>query len=86
MAKNKTFLSTAELAKILGISRVTVFNKIKKGQIKAVKVGRSFVIDKDSLPEITGKVIGESAKKEIEMAVKKVVKEYGQTLKLLGRE
>jgi len=84
--KNKEFLSTVDLAKILGISRIAVFKKIKKGQIKAVKIGRTFVIDKDSLPEITGKVIGESAKKEIETAVKKVVKEYGQTLKLLGRE
>lgn len=84
--KNKEFISTADLAKLLGISRVAVFKKIKKGQIKAIKIGRSFVIDKDSLPEITGKVISKASKKEIDVAVKKVVKEYSQTLKMLGRE
>ncbi|MBU0578287.1 helix-turn-helix domain-containing protein [Patescibacteria group bacterium] len=38
------FISTAEAAKILGISRVSVFNKIKSGDIKAVKVGRNYII------------------------------------------
>ncbi|MBU4205048.1 helix-turn-helix domain-containing protein, partial [Patescibacteria group bacterium] len=50
--KNKEFLSTAELAKILGISRVAVFKKIKKGKIKAMKVGRSFIIRKKNLTGI----------------------------------
>lgn len=45
--EDKRFLSTAELAKILRISRVAVFKKIKEGKIKAVKVGRNFVIEKE---------------------------------------
>jgi len=84
--KEKRFFTSSELAKLMGVSRVTVFRKIKSGQIKAIKIGRSFVIDKDSLPEITGKVISKASKKEIDVAVKKVVKEYSQTLKMLGRE
>ena len=82
--KDKQFLSTTELAKILGISRVAVFKKIKKGEIKAVKVGRNFVIDKKDLGNILGKELTKKEKSEIEKAVKKTVKEYGETLRLLG--
>lgn len=82
---NKYF-STTELAKMLGISRVAVFKKIKIGEIKAKKIGRNFVIDKKNLPEISGSVLAEDNKREIEKAVDKTVQEYGQTLKLLGQE
>ena len=82
--ENKRFLSTTELAKILGISRIAVFKKIKKGEIKAMKVGRNFVIDKKDLRNILSGFLGEKEKLEIEKTVKRVVKEYGETLKLLG--
>ena len=84
--ENKEFITTAELAKILGISRIAVFKRIKRGQIKAIRVGRNFIIPKDSLPEVLGKILSEKNKREIETAVKKTVKEYGQTLRLLGNE
>ena len=84
--ENKELITTAELAKILGISRIAVFNRIKRGQIKAIRVGKNFVISKDSLPEVLGKILSEKNKREIEVAVKKTVKEYGQTLRLLGNE
>ena len=84
--ENKEFITTAELAKILGISRVSVFKRIKRGQIKAIRVGRNFIIPKDSLPEVLGQVLSKKNKSEIETAVKKTVREYGQTLRLLGNE
>jgi excisionase family DNA binding protein len=84
--KNRELITTAELAKILGISRIAVFKRIKRGQIKAIRVGRNFVIPKDSLPEILGQVLSKKNKREIETAVKKTVREYGQTLRLLGNE
>jgi len=84
--ENKGLITTAELAKILGISRITVFKRIKRGQIKAIRIGRNFVIPKDSLPEVLGQVLSEKNKREIETAVKKTVREYGQTLRLLGNE
>lgn len=49
---SKDFYTTAELAKILGISRVAVFNKIKSGAIKARKMGRNFVIFKEDIGEL----------------------------------
>ena len=84
--KNKELITTAELAKILGISRIAVFKRIKRGQIKAIRIGRNFVISKDSLPEILGQVLSKKSKREIETAVKKTVREYGQALRLLGNE
>ena len=78
--------STIEVAKLLGISRVAVFKKIKSGEIKAAKIGRNFVVDKNDFPEILGSMLGKNRQRIIENAVKKTVREYGETLKLLGKE
>ena len=83
---NKELLSTSEVVKILGVSRVAVFKKIKAGEIKANKVGRNFVIRKEELPKILGSTLGEERKRLIESAVRKTVKEYGRALELLGKE
>lgn len=48
----KEFYTTKELANLLGISRVAVFNRIKKGDIKAQKMGRNFVIFKKDIGDI----------------------------------
>lgn len=82
----KELLSTAEIARILGITPVAVFKRIKSGKIKAEKVGRNYVIRRQDLPEILGTVLTPNQKKEIETGVKKVVKEYGETLRLLGKD
>ena len=82
MMENK-FISTTELAKILGVSRVTVFKRIKAGQIKAVKVGRNYVIDRKDLGGILNEDLTDKDKEIISKVVKRVVKEYGETLELL---
>lgn len=82
----KNLLSTSEVARILGITRIAVFKKIKSGDINAVKVGRNFVIDRNDLPGILSKTLSEERKSEIEKAVRKTIRDYGETLKLLGRE
>jgi excisionase family DNA binding protein len=80
------YISIPQLAKILGISRIAVYNKVKKGQIKAVKIGRNFAIPKENVTDILGNTLTKKDKKEIDSAVKKTVREYGEVLKLLGRE
>jgi excisionase family DNA binding protein len=82
----KEYITIPELAKVLGISRIAVFKKVKKGEIKAVKIGRNYAIPKKYVAEITGRALGEKDKKEIDAAVKKTVREYGETLKLLGKD
>ena len=84
--KNKAFMTIAELAKILGISRIAVFKKVKKGQIKATKIGRAYVISKKYISSILGKSLTDKDKHRIDKAVAKTVREYGETLRLLGRE
>lgn len=80
----KKFISTTELAKILGISRIAVYKRIKTGKIKALRIGRNFVIDKKNIVNILGKELTQKEKSEIDKAVRKTVKEYGETLRLLG--
>lgn len=85
MAKS-AFIGTGELAKFLGVSRVTVFNRIKSGEIKAQKAGRNFVVQRAALPEILRTTVGAREKNEIKKVVKRVVREYGETLRLLGKD
>ncbi len=80
------YISISQLAKILGISRIAVYKKVKKGQIEAIRIGRSFAIPQKYVSDILGKTLQEKDKKEIENAVKKIVQEYGEVLRLLGRE
>ena len=86
----KKYVSVTELAKMLGISRVAVFNKIKKGQIPAEMIGNAYAIPYAAVENLIQSkdtnVLPEDDKKEIEEAVKKVVDEYGETLKKLGEE
>ena len=42
----KEYFSTTEVAKILGISTVAVWKKIKEGKLKADRFGRNFMIPK----------------------------------------
>lgn len=86
MENKSEFLSTTELAGLLGISRIAVFKKIKKGEIRAKKIGRNFVIDAKGIGRILGNILTARQKKELDSAVDKAAKEYGETLKLLGRE
>lgn len=44
--KDKDYLSIAEVARQKGVSRIAIFKKVKKGQIKAIKIGRSYAIPK----------------------------------------
>lgn len=83
---NKEYYSTLEVAQILRLSRIAVFNRIKKGSLKAEKIGRNYIIHRNDLLEALGKSVGKENRADIEMAVDKAVKEYGETFKLLGKE
>ena len=84
--KKREYRTIPQFAKILGVSRIAVYRKVKKGQIKAVKIGRNFAIPQKQISAILGKRLRQEDKKEIDSAVKKTVKEYGRVLRLLGSE
>lgn len=85
---NTRFLSTTEVANLLGISRVAVLKRIQAGTLKAAKVGRNYVIaESDILESARGdRTLSEERKALIEEAVRRAVHDYGETFKLLGRE
>lgn len=79
---DKKLISTTETAELLGISRTAVLKRINKGDLKAKKIGRNFVIERNEIHFSKDDATDE----EIELIVKKVVKEYGETLRLLGKD
>ena len=52
MAEIKQFLSLPEAAARMGISRIAVFKKVKKGQLAAIRIGRNWAVPAGAL-EIT---------------------------------
>jgi excisionase family DNA binding protein len=54
--KASSYLTIPQLAKILGISRIAVYKKVKKGIIPGKKIGRNFVVSATHLrAEISSK-------------------------------
>ena len=84
--KDKEYYTIPEVAKIFGVSRIAMYKRVKKGEVKAVKIGRNYAIPKNYVDGILGKTLGRENKAEIDKAVRKIVAEYGDVLKLLGRE
>ncbi len=80
------YITIPQLAQILGISRIAVYKKVKKGKIKAIKIGRNYLIPKKYILVILGKALGEEERRQIDKAIEKTVEEYGEVLRLLGRE
>lgn len=85
-SETEEFLTTSQLAEILGVSRIAVYKKIKKGEIKASRIGNIYVIPKSYISEVFGRSLSTRQKKIVEEAVHKAVKEYGEVLIKLGNE
>ncbi|PKN01077.1 MAG: hypothetical protein CVU77_06920 [Elusimicrobia bacterium HGW-Elusimicrobia-1] len=82
----KKYLTIPEVAKILGISRIAVYKKVRNGQMKAVKIGRNYAVSSELVTGGADKKISGRDIDTTERAVKRTVAEYGEALKLLGRE
>jgi excisionase family DNA binding protein len=85
VAKEK-YITIPELAKLLGVSRIAIYKRVKKGQIPATKIGRTYVITDQTIANILGKKVTRKGKERIDAAVRKTVREYGEVLKQLGKE
>jgi len=80
------FITTSQLAVLLGISRIAVYKRIKKGEIKASKIGNMYVIPKSYISEIFGRTVSARKKDMINKAIHKAVNEYGDVFIKLGNE
>jgi len=45
----KNFYTISELAKLLRISRISVFKRVRQGSIRGQKIGRNFIIFKKDI-------------------------------------
>ena len=80
------YITIPELAKLLGVSRIAIYNRVKKGQIPATKVGGTYVITDKTVENVLGRKVTAKGKKRIDAAVHRAVREYGEVLKRLGKE
>jgi excisionase family DNA binding protein len=85
MAHEK-YITIPELAKLLGVSRIAIYKRVKKGQIPATKIGRTYVITDQTIADILGKEVTSKGKEQIDAAVRRTVREYGSVLKQLAKE
>ncbi|MDD5423533.1 MAG: glutamine synthetase beta-grasp domain-containing protein, partial [Candidatus Omnitrophica bacterium] len=72
------YISPTQLAKVMGISRQAVIDKINKGVIKATRAGRQYIIDNDEVVKLKK---GEDHHKEADM--KKTLHGKGSEAKVL---
>lgn len=86
MKKQFTYITIPQLAKKMGLSRIAVYKWVKSGKITAFKIGRTYAIPQDSVAILTAESLSDAQKKVIDAGVAKTVKEYGETLRLLGQE
>ena len=84
--KKKEYLSIPEFARLLGITRMAVYNRVKKGEIEAIKVGRNYAIPQRSIVKILNGELKSKDKKLIASVIKKTLSEYGEVIKLLANE
>lgn len=72
MENRNKYLTTTELAKMLGITRAAVQKKIKAKEIQATRIGRGYLIDKTSLPKRIKERLEKEKQKTVEEITKKV--------------
>jgi len=80
------YITIPELAKLLGVSRIAIYNRVKKGLIPATRIGRNYVITDKTVADILGSQVSDHGKRQIDDAVHRTVREYGEVLKLLAKE
>ncbi len=76
-ASHKQYFSVPQCAQFLGISRIAVFKKIKKGTLKAEKIGRSFVIARDQINVSTTLVSSKAVLGVKHISVKEMAQRLG---------
>ena len=85
-SKSQDFLTVTQLAKTLGVTRAAIHKKIQKSQLKAERYGNSYLIPAKEFEAMMTRELTDKMKNEIERGVSQVIKEYGETLRLLGKE
>ena len=83
MTKEK-YITIPRLAELLGVSRISIYKKVKKGQIPAIRIGRNYAITDQTIAQVLGEELSEKEKRQIDAAIKKTVEQYGEVLRELS--
>ena len=83
---SENYITIPQLAKLLHISRIAVYKKVKAGLIPAKKIGKTYIIADRDVQNILHRQLTGKSKKELDKAIDKVLREYSEVLKLLGNE
>lgn len=78
-------LSLPQVARLMGYSRIEIFRKVKRGEIPAKRVGRGYFVHRANLGPIYAP-ISKSASRIVDRAITKTLRDFGETLDLLGKE
>jgi excisionase family DNA binding protein len=79
-------MTIPQLARELGVSRVSVWHKVKSGKIAAHRIGGQYVIKAQDANVALGRILTDEQRSRIHYAVGRVVREYGSVLKKLSHE
>ena len=83
MAKEK-YITIPRLAKLVGVSRISIYKKVKKGEIPAIRIGRNYAITDQTIAQVLGEELSEEGEKKVAAAVNKTVEQYGEVLRELS--
>ena len=86
MLMNANLMTIPELAGLLGVSRISVYNWVRKGQLPAIRVGRNYAIRRADARRLLSPELTKADKARIEGAVSAVAAQYGEVLEWLSRE
>lgn len=88
--QSREYVTIPQLAALLGISRIAVYKKVKKGLIEASRIGRNYAIATDyirkNIADIKTALLEEHELDSIDQTMKKAMSEYGEVFKALGKD
>ena len=84
--KNQRWVTIPELAKAMGLSRITVYKRVKSGKIPAEMVGGNYIISADRVPYILGQKLSREDNLRIQLVVERAIKDFGEVFKWLSKE
>ncbi len=75
--EKKEYFSIAQVAKILKISRIAVYKKVKKGQLPAIRIGKIYAIPRESILRKIRRIQGHSLRPEEKDKIKMAEVKFG---------
>lgn len=79
-------MTIPQLASQMGLSRVAVYRRVRRGRIPATRVGHCYIISAQTARRLLQDEITPERQQRIDEAVATVVSQYGALLAWLSRE